>query len=454
MRGHGALWLSGLLVTAWAGAARADPQPKPRVAIRAFDGPGAARVRAAVVKAFTASRRFELVPSSRVEETTAERSADPNSAEGRALVAAELALDGLVDGRLSRRGRSFELVLQVYSGESLEPTVERTYRARRTPALAALVRRRLLAELRRSRQPLSIQVRRAPGASVQDEPSARESEASPEAESVAVQESVPEAGVEAEPMPAAEPEAESAASAALTAIEFALHVRVLTRDYAYRDATANLPEHSWRPTPAIRLQTRWYPAAHFTDGLAAFLGVELHAQLMLPIEARQGVSIHSTESRVFGGGLRLRIPLAPSEVALHAGLGAHDVVIGDSQFGGDPGVPSAAYRFARFGADARIALSSTLRLELRASYLVMTAFGEIADVRWFPHTTGGGVEAELGASYALAPPLWLEAGVHAVRYDLTFNSRPDDPSVVVRRRIAAGAADLQLGGVLGLALRW
>ncbi|MNC91860.1 hypothetical protein D3C83_81900 [compost metagenome] len=85
---------------------------------------------------------------------------------------------------------------------------------------------------------------------------------------------------------------------------------------------------------------------------------------------------------------------------------------------------------------------------------MLLAYGELGGPDWFPHTSGGAVEAGLGVSYALAPPLWLEAELGFTRYFLSFHPETGDPSVVVTRRIAGGAIDQHYSGSLGAALRF
>ena len=76
------------------GAARAEPQA--RVAVREFSGPGAARVRRAMVATLQRSRRFALVANEEVERAAERLEADLAATEGRAAVGRELELAATV----------------------------------------------------------------------------------------------------------------------------------------------------------------------------------------------------------------------------------------------------------------------------------------------------------------------------------------------------------------------
>lgn len=448
-------WLAAMLTLSLPEPAAAKPAAKERVVVRSFSGPSAARVRDAVVQALVKSKRYEMVPSDRADATAQELNADLSTDAGRAAVASRLEVSGIVSGTIAKRGRQFVLALEVHGGASGTLTDEKTFRARKPAALVGQVKRRLLAELRRT--PLKLE---SPAGTPAPELAVTETEPEPEAEPVAA-EPEPErdrgAGDDDAEAAAgdaeddAEPSGEGAEHA--TVLELALGVRFMTRSFTYDQPETHLPEHSVSLTPAGQAQLRWYPAAPFTRGFASHLGLEAYGRLMATVEANDGPSVYETKSHAFGVSLRARIPLWPSELGIHAGWGAHDIEITNSQFGGDPEVPSVAYRFLRLGADARIALSSKFALSLRASYLVLLGFGELTDERWFPDASGGGLEAQLGAGYALVGPLWLEADLGILRYFLGMNVEPADPGVAAMQPVAEGASDQLLFATLALSLR-
>lgn len=453
--------LIAVLALLSAHGAAAQPSAKPRVVVRTFEGPSAARVRDAVVQALRKTKRYEVVPNDRAEEAAGRLDADLTTDAGRAAVGRELALSGFVSGTIEKRGKQFAFELIVHGGSSGTQTDERTFRARKPGPLVGQVRRRFSTQLRRKPLELEQPAKAEPQLQVTEAEPEPEAEAEPQAEPEAESEQKkrkPRDDDEAEREAREAAEAEGGEGGAEAgedwpALELALGARAMTRSFTYEAPVTQLPEHRVSLTPAGQVQLRFYPAAPFTGGFAAHVGLELYGQLMLPVEAKDGPSVFETSSWAFGGALRARIPLWPSELGVHAGWGAHDVEIADSQFGGDPEVPSVAYRFLRFGADARIVLSERFALSLRASYLLLLGYGELAEERWFPDASGFGLDAQLGAGYALGGPFWAEAGVGMTRYSLTLNVEPAPSGSTVTPRDAEGAVDQQFFGSLAIALR-
>jgi hypothetical protein len=437
--------LTALLAMSWAHGAAAQPAARPRLVVRPFQGPSAARARDAVVQALRKTRRYELVPNERAESAAGQLGADLSTDAGRAAVGRELGLAGFVSGTIEKRGRQLVLELLVHGGATGVQTGQRTWQARKPGPLLGQIRRRFPAQLRQT--PLELEQPAAPEPA--PPPQLDVTPAEPKAEPAAPSE--PSRRDEAAALEEAE-EAEAVGEEA-PALEVTLGVRLMTRSFSYEQPMTRLPEHSVSPTPAGHVQLRVYPAAPFMRGMAAHLGLELSGLLMLPVEAQDGPSIFETTSKGFGVGLRGRIPLWPSELGVHAGWAAHDIEISDSQFDGDPEVPSVAYRFLRLGADGRIALSTAFVLTVRASYLLLLGYGELAEEPWFPDASGGGIEAQLGAGYALGGPFWAVADLGFTRYFMTLNVEPAQSGAAVMPRVAEGAVDQLFFGTLGAALR-
>ena len=413
-----------------------------RVGVGSFEGPSGSRARASVVQA------IEKDGATVVGENDVQAAADASHADiatgtGRMAVARELKLSALVAGVVQHaRGGQLNARITVYDGATGSQLGEATIGAR-APALVRRVRAEFSSELG-----AAIAQGRAPETEADTEPAP-----AVEAESDAVTEAEPKPDVADRP----EPEPEAAHQPRPRALEVSLGVRVQTRGFHYNDALTSLGEHSLDPTPAARLELRWYPAAHFTDGFIANLGLDVHAQMMWPVDATRGSLSFNTTSKAFGAGLRLRVPLgAPdkNELGVLVGYGVQDFVIDDASGGQKPGVPAVSYGFVRIGADGRWVLSSSLSLDLRAAYLVLTGYGQLAAPAWYPHTSGGGVEADLTLGIALSEMLAIRVGAGMVRYFMSLNPKPTDAGVLVNGRIAGGATDQMLYGTAGLALNF
>jgi hypothetical protein len=444
-------WLLGLAQLA------APARAEFRFAVRPFEGPNAARVRSAVVQACQEATSVEIVDNARLEGAAAALHVDLDTDEGRDAVARELQITVFMDGRVQRSGRQLLFVLETYRGRGGEKVGEGRVQARSAPQLAALARRRLSNTLQKlSRLPEQPEMEPAADLTITEAELERdrelEAQQTSEVEAAADTDRDPELESGRAAPDAAELEDEREGTA--STFELSAGIAAISRDFAYRDDRSDLSEHGVSSAPMACLALRVYPLAHVGgDGIAANIGLYASGQLMLPVSATEGALVYQTEHRELAGGARLRVPIGRSELGLHAGLGASDVHIGDSQFDGDPEVPSVAYRFARIGGDARIALGADIQLGLGAAYLYPFAYGEIADARWFPHVSGGGVDAEVSAGYVLSSELTLQVALGMTRYFMSLNPEPDDRSVRVMHRIAGGAADQQLHLGIGASVR-
>ncbi len=423
---------AGLL---WCAAAAAQAQAPARVVVLRFDGPGAARVRNAVVDALSKDPGFEAVGEKDARNSAASQHVELSSEAGRVAVARELSLSAFVEGHVEKHGARSELSLRVFGGSDGSQLGEASIRAR-SAALPRHVKKGLIDEIGEA-----LSRARPPAAQPEPEP---EPEPKPNLEPK------PAPPPKAQPVEP-EPEPEQAAGPRPKALELSAAVRVVTRSYAYRDALLPLAEHTLDATGAMRLEARWYPAAHFTRSFVANLGLDLQAQMLWPVNATEGNLAFKTKGFAFGVAARLRVPLGNHELGVLVGYGGQSLSIADAK-GQDPGVPSVSYGFVRMGADGRIAVLRPLSIGLRAAYLLPLGYGELATTTWFPHVSGGGVEAELSLRYAFSELLAADLGGGMARYFFSLNPSPRDAGVQTAGRIAGGATDQYFYGVVGLTL--
>ena len=66
-------------------------------------------------------------------------------------------------------------------------------------------------------------------------------------------------------------------------------------------------------------------------------------------------------------------------------------------------------------------------------------YGQLADKSWFPHVGGGGIDASIGAGYAVSSALELDIGLGYTRYFLSLQPDVEDSGVQVQHRIAGGS---------------
>jgi hypothetical protein len=446
------------LACAWTHGALAQS----RVVVRPFTGPGAARVRETVVQAIAEADGMQPVINKEVDGAAQALSADLGTEAGRVAIARKLSLSAFVEGDVKQRGATTQVSLRVYDGLDGAQLTDVGIRGDQA-AIDHEVRKRFMTELgsalERARPPpampepiLSVPAPQ-PQAPTPPAPTQADSPQEPSAQAPTPE---PVARPRQAPVETAmsEPEAEEPHGPLPRALELGAGLLFLTRNYAYRDAMVKLSEHTVAPTPALRLEARWYPAAHFTEGFLSNLGLDLNAQIMWPTDAKKGNAAFKTSGTELGIAARLRIPVSDvssgHELGLLLGYGGHSFAIANAG-AQDPGIPSVAYGFVRLGADGRLMLRKGLALQARLAYLALTGFGELGDRAWFSHTSGGGIDADLSLGFDVSELVALTASGGVTRFFMSLNPRPTDPGIS-QGRIAGGVTDQYVYGLLGVRL--
>lgn len=230
-------------------------------------------------------------------------------------------------------------------------------------------------------------------------------------------------------------------------LEIAAGVKFFTRKLTYNDDLFGaLRPYDLSGAPSIDAQLRWYPAAHFTSGFAAHLGLYGTFNYALALKTVDAMDREFPTSQLsFGGGLRGRIPFGANEVGLFAGYGQHSFKLDGTEGPSGIDFPSVSYGYLRFGGDGRLSPFDGFHARFGFAWRQMLAAGEIAEADWFPRATMGGLDAHLGVGYEVVSGLEIQLGAELIRYFYTMNPEPGDP------RIAGGAVDQFLSATLGAA---
>lgn len=239
-------------------------------------------------------------------------------------------------------------------------------------------------------------------------------------------------------------------------LDVTVGARMYSRAFRYTEslnqlstAFEPLPEYNLAAAPLPFLQAHWYPAAHFTSGFAAHLGITAGYE--------QGVATtvyYAPEDQTFAqthslwyAGLRGRIPIKVATVGLTANYGSHSFALKDSA-DGSPGevFPNVSYSHVELGGDVEFKLGSVL-LGAQGAYLLILDTGNLGSDAWYPNAKGQGVHFSGYVGWAAFPALDILAGLDARAYGFDFNpvdvDRPDD-------RVAGGATDRYTSVWLGL----
>lgn len=445
--------LSGLALVCLTGTvARAQT----RVVVQEFSGPSASQVRAAVVDVL--ERRAVEVVSSKVANAQARRSgAELDSESGRVRVAKKLRLNAFVEGRVEKGRRNvLKLHLTVYGARDGMAAGELRVSA---------PKRQIARELRDS-----LWSELGPALRGETEPAAAEPEfveAEPPARETAPpkpnpwQQAAPEAAdgevaaapdLESEEVPADSGD-EVAQRSAAPALDINIGGRFGGRNFSYNDPLPGLRKYGMGMSPNVRLHLRWFPVAHFDDGLWSNVGLDLRGELLIGVssENRAGQKF-DTSGHNFGIGVRGRLPFRGVELGAVLGYGVHAFEL-TATSKADPDVPDATYGFLRAGIDARIVIYDMLYSHLAAAFLLGLSHGEIAADAWFPHTSGHGVEGELAFGLAFSRAVGAEMALSLQRYFMSFDPQPRDPGVRGPGRVAGGAVDQYLSLRVAMVVR-
>jgi hypothetical protein len=433
-------------------------QAQTRVVVNEFDGSGGSQVRGAVVDLLE-DHAVEVV-SPKVANAQARKSgAELDTESGRVRVGKKLHLTAFLDGRVEHgKHGAMRVRLTVYgardgmvAGEmnlsapkkQLKSELQATF----WQQLGAALQGKTTATPVEEPEPEALldqpqQPQKKKPAQVAAAASAQQ----PEAEVVAdAEEAPPGEGTE-------EPSAPSQASA-LAALDLRLGARFGSRNFEYNDPMPGLRKYGMSVSPNLALRARWYPVAHFNDGVLANIGLDLRGELLIGVSSKNRAGQKfSTSSHTLGVGLRGRLPLSAFELGALVGYGYHAFSLeGTSK--ADPDVPNTGYGFMRFGADAKWRFYDPLYVQLEAAYLLALSHGEIADKTWFPHTTGDGLEAELAVGWSVSRAFGFEASFGLLRYWMSFDPQPRDPGVREDGRVAGGAIDQYLFGRVSMVLQ-
>lgn len=229
--------------------------------------------------------------------------------------------------------------------------------------------------------------------------------------------------------------APAAGTASLLSVEAAMGAG--TRHFSYVDRiTSSLRPYALDAAPIATVSGAVYPLASSPVRVVRDLGITGDYSRAFALASEDSTGAHvATTWQSFDVGVTERIALTRGLLAnVSAGYGGNDFQFTQSLAGGAAALPSVAYRFLRFGGDARARLSA-FSVFGGGSYLYVLSSGYTADL--FPRESVGGVEGHLGATYALAKSWEVSLSASYTRMFYSFNPLVGDPSV------AGGALDEQ-----------
>lgn len=234
-------------------------------------------------------------------------------------------------------------------------------------------------------------------------------------------------------------------------LDASLGLRMYGRSMVYTDDLfRRLRPYRVVGVPALAGEVTFYPGALVSRGAASWFGVVVGGELtpyLNSIDA-QNRSYSTTAYTLSAGAIghrtfgRVELSLALSYVRQVFSIDRSSVTVAPPE-----GIPSVTYESLRALLAARVRVTSRLSAAGSFGALLPLGFGELGSDGFFPRVSGGGVEASVGAGFALTTSLEARLTLDWRRYFLSMNPQRGD------RLIAGGAADDFYGATLGVAFR-
>ena len=238
------------------------------------------------------------------------------------------------------------------------------------------------------------------------------------------------------------------AATAPSALFLALGMTIGSRELGYNDDVfLALRPYSLPAAWGLRGQARWYPGAHFTSDFLANIGIDVTAGGAIGLSSRQrDGTTYGTEAWDLHAGVDVRIPLAPVELGLGLGYGAHTFGLGASESGQMAELPYVAYQYVRPAARFHAEFGAGIYADVDFGWRILTASGAFGET-WFPRSSGTGFDLAARLGWESDLGLGVRAGFEMQRYFFTLNPEVGDPY------IAGGAVDQFLTGTFDLTYR-
>jgi hypothetical protein len=212
-----------------------------------------------------------------------------------------------------------------------------------------------------------------------------------------------------------------------------------TRHFEYVDRlTPSLRPYDLFVAPMVAVHGEAYPFVNTHLPVLGGLGAAGSYARAFALSSKDSAGHEvGTSWQSFDLGLRERIGIGESFLlTVQLGYGSNAFSF-DTPVATGTTLPSAQYKFLRGGLDGRF-VHGALSVHAGASYLDVLSTGDFGTL--FPRTTVSGIDATVGASYAIAPRIELSLDVVYTRFFYSLLPVPGDPYV------AGGALD-QMGTV-------
>lgn len=226
------------------------------------------------------------------------------------------------------------------------------------------------------------------------------------------------------------------------AVEVYLGLSTISRHFRYhQDVYGALRDYTLPAGPSISIGGRWFPGAHFTDGIGSAFGVGFRFDRSMGLDSERGPALsYPTAQRIFELDALGRFVAPSYEIVAGLGFGSHAFVLDNAtpatpDLDPVPDIPDIDYRYVRVAVDGRFDVVRRFDVGFGVGALAVLDAGGIDDTVWFPRSQAGGLTLELDGYVPLAHGIELRASLEYRRYFHAMNSQLGDS------RIAGGALD-------------
>ncbi|MCU1283056.1 MAG: hypothetical protein JWM53_6602 [bacterium] len=458
---------------------------KPTLAVVPFNGPGAQKAEATVVR--TLRKKASIIPPLSWTKSARKLFAPSRSAEDIAAVAEDVGAQFVITGLVKRDGKRWELSVSVRDGKTGKVRDRLKYPLkfpRMTVDTLALLTKEVsdafdsIAGTGGGDELAPVKTEKKQPSAVSSQPSAPEQKqpeqkpAEQKQPEVAAKPSGPPAKLSASdgppPPPPTPPEQPPPPPVVHSAVQtpapagrprwapyFDLSVGPTVSGRSFDFDPASQPKFSSGVVAGIRADVTLYPLAstwHKAGG--AFSGLGLGASVDKPFwpdstSKQDPTQKFATSELRVEGGLRWRIVMYKAvprpQLLIQAGAGLHSFAIGKDAMGADVGPADVQYKYATFGAGLRIHFAEWAWMWSMFDYHVVFDSGPIADVAAeYGPTKTFGIRVRGGLDFLVYKG--LKIGVEGLyeRFSLTFNPAAANPPA----KVANGGSDQYFGGVI------
>lgn len=213
--------------------------------------------------------------------------------------------------------------------------------------------------------------------------------------------------------------------------------------------SASLSGYSVGLAPAIAVGATWFPAAGFTTGFIANLGVTTLADIGVGLDSSPlgDKNRFGTSTIRFQLGALVRLPLSTVfEVNAGAGYSSQTFTVSAQSVNGKvnrPDLPGVAFNGPRAMVGVRLNKLGPVSIDVTAGFMYAIGKGEVGSESFFPKATVFGVDAGAGVSLALTAHVEARLGFDYSRYFI----RPNAAGAIVT---AGSGSDQYISGNVSL----